>query len=227
MRRFMIILALLAVAATSPAAAFGKAKGSDRPVSGTGSSTTDVNLAAGTGSVEGSGQLSHLGRFTFTNDISSFKLTGPDTFGLTLTAALVAANGDKMCTAATATGTLTPTGSETTLVSTITGGTGRFAGASGTLTSKISSVIVSTDGTSLTTRDTETHRGRISYSPRRGGVIGSGLTRKQWRDAWRCAAASTEAHATPDVMGSGLTREQWNEAWRRAVESPAGHGGKA
>ena len=80
MRRLTIILALLAVAAVSPATALGKAKGSDRPSSGTSSSTTTVDLATGTGSVVGSGQLSHMGRFTFTNDITSFTLTGPDTF---------------------------------------------------------------------------------------------------------------------------------------------------
>jgi hypothetical protein len=191
MRRFTIILALLAVAALSPPAALGKAKSTVRTLSGAGLSTTTVDLATGTGSVSGSGRLSHLGRFTFTNDITSFTLTGPDTFSLTLTAILVAANGDRVCTAATGTGTLTPTGSETTLVSTVTGGTGRFARASGTLTSTISSAIVPTVGTSLTTRDTETHEGRLSYSPRRrGGVMGSGLTRKQWRDGWRCAVAS-------------------------------------
>jgi hypothetical protein len=58
---------------------------------------------------------------------------------------------------------LTATGSEATLVSTITGGTGRFADASGTTTSKITSVTVSTVGTTITTRDTETHTGQISY----------------------------------------------------------------
>jgi hypothetical protein len=191
MRRFTIILALFAVAAVSPAAARGKAKGTDRPLSGTSSSTTTLDLATGTGSVAGSGQLSQLGRFTFTNDITSFTLTGPDAFSLTLTAVIVAANGDKVCTAATGTGTLTSTGSETTLVSTITGGTGRFAGASGTITTQISSEIVSTVGTTVTLRDSETHKGRISYSQRRsGGVMGSGLTPKQWRDGWRCAAST-------------------------------------
>jgi hypothetical protein len=191
MRRFTITLALLAVAALSPPAALGKAKSTVRTLSGAGSSTTTVDLATGTGSVTGSGQVSHLGRFTFTNDIKSFTLTGPDTFSLTLTAIVVAANGDRVCTAAIGTGTLTPNGTETTLVSTVTGGTGRFAGASGTLTTKISSAIVSTVGTSLTNRDTETHNGRISYAARRrGGVMGSGLTVKQWRNAWRCAVAS-------------------------------------
>jgi hypothetical protein len=190
MRRFTIILGLLVVAALSPPTALGKAKGTVRPLSGTSSSATTVDLATGTGGVAGSGQLSHFGRFRFTNDITSFTLTGPDRFRMTLTATLVAANGDKVCTAATGNGKLTSTGSETTLVSTITGGTGRFAVASGTLTSRISSAIVSTLGTRLTTRDTETHTGRISYSRRqRGGVMGSGLTRTQWRNAWRCAVA--------------------------------------
>jgi hypothetical protein len=150
-----------------------------------------VDLASGKGSVVGGGRLSQLGRFSFTNDITWFKLTGPDTFSLKLTAILVAANGERVCTTATGKGTLTPTGSEATLVSTITGGTGRFARASGTMTSTISSEIVSSVGTALTTRDTETHKGRISYAPRRRvGVMGSGLTPKQWRGAWRCGAAT-------------------------------------
>ena len=157
-----IILALLAVAAVPPAA-LGKANGTDRPSSGKSSSTTTVDLATGTGSVVGSGQLSHIGSFTFTNDITSFTLTGPDTFSLTLTAIIVAANGDEIYTTATGTGTLTPTGSETTLVSTIIGGTGRFADASGTITSKITSVTVSVVGTTVTNQDIEIHEGRISY----------------------------------------------------------------
>jgi hypothetical protein len=187
----MIILALLAVAALSPAAALGKAKRTDQSLRGTSSSTTTLDLAPEKGSVAGSGRLSQLGRFSFTNDITSFKLTGPDTFSLRLTAILVAANGDRVCTTATGKGTLTATGSEATLVSTIAGGTGRFAVASGTMTSTISSEIVSSAGTTLTTRDTESHKGRVSYAPRRRvGVMGSGLTPKQWRGAWRCAAAT-------------------------------------
>jgi hypothetical protein len=163
MRRFTIILALLAVAAVYPTAALGKANGTDRPVSGKSTSTTTVDLATGTGTSVGVGQLSHLGKSTFTNDFTSFTVTGPDTFSFTLTAIIVAANGDEIFTTATGTGTLTPTGSESTLVSTITGGTGRFADASGTITSQISSVTVSMVGTTSTSNDTETHTGRISY----------------------------------------------------------------
>jgi hypothetical protein len=163
LRRLIFLSSLvLTVAALSPAAALGAAKGTDRPVSGTSSSTTTVDLATGTGSVAGSGQLSHLGQFTFTNDITSLTITG-NTFSFTLTAIIVAANGDEIFTTATGTGTLTATGSESTLVSTTTGGTGRFADASGTTTSRISSVTVSVVGSILTQTDTETHTGQISY----------------------------------------------------------------
>ena len=161
LRRLLFLPSLvLAVAALSPAAALGAANGTDRPVRGTSSSTTTVDFVAGTGPTVGGGQLSHLGRFTFTNDITSFTLTGPDTFSCALTGNIVAANGDRIFTTGTATGTVTATGSESTLVSTITGGTGRFADASGTFTSSIISVNSSTPGTS---NDTEAHTGQIRY----------------------------------------------------------------
>ena len=160
MRRFTIILAILAVAAIGPAAALGKPHGTDRPVKGTSTSTTTVDLATGTGISDGSGRISHLGRFTFHNDFTGITVTG-DTFTWTQTATIVAANGDEIFATAVGTGTLS-TG-EATLVSTFTGGTGRFADASGTLTTEINSVIVSQVGTIITSEDTETHTGRISY----------------------------------------------------------------
>jgi hypothetical protein len=163
MRRFTIILALLALAALSPAAALGKAHGTDRPSKGTSTSATTVDLATGTGISDVSGHLTHLGRFTFHNDFTGFTVTG-NTFNWTQTATIVAANGDEIFTTAVGTGTLLPNNtSEATLVSTITGGTGRFADASGTLTTSISSVTVSAVGTTITSHDTETHTGRISY----------------------------------------------------------------
>jgi hypothetical protein len=164
LRRLMFLASLvLAVAALSPATALGAAKGTDRPVSGKTTSTSTVDLATGIGISDGSGQVSHLGAFTFHNDFSGFTVTG-NTFNWTQTATFVAANGDEIFATAVGTGTLLPNNtSEATLVSTITGGTGRFADASGTLTSSISSVTVSVVGTTITTNDTETHTGRISY----------------------------------------------------------------
>jgi len=154
---------VLALAALVPASAAAKAGGTDRPVSGKTTSTTTVDLATGTGISDGSGQLSHIGASTFHNDFSGFTVTGT-TFNWTQTATIVAANGDEIFATAVGTGTLLPDGtSEATLVSTITGGTGRFADASGTLTSSISSVTVSMVGTTITSNDTETHTGLISY----------------------------------------------------------------
>ena len=164
LRKLILLSSLvLAVAALSATAALGAAKGTDRPLKGHSTSTTTVDLAAGTGVSDGRGPLSHLGMATFHNDFTSFTLTGPSTFSFTLTASIVAANGDVIFTTATGTGRLTATGSEATLISTITGGTGRFADASGTIISSISSVTVSTVGTTTTSNDTETHTGEISY----------------------------------------------------------------
>jgi hypothetical protein len=161
LRRLILLSSLvLAVAALSQGTALGAANGTDRPLSGTSTSTTTVDPVAGTGVSDGSGQVSHIGAFTFHNDFTSFTLTSPTTFSFTLTASIVAANGDVIFTTATGTGTLTATGSESTLVSTISGGTGRFADASGSFTSSIISVNTSTPGTS---NDTETHTGQVSY----------------------------------------------------------------
>src|SRR4051794_7203327 len=93
MRRFAFILAVLGVAATLTAGpALAASKGTDRPVRGTSTSTTTVDLANGTGTTTGSGELSHLGRFTFTNDITSLTLSG-GSLALTYTQVIVAANG--------------------------------------------------------------------------------------------------------------------------------------
>jgi hypothetical protein len=164
LRRLIFLSSLvLAVAALSPAAALGAAKGTDRPLKGTETGTTTVNLVTGAGPSDGTGQLSHLGTFTVHSDFTSFTLTGPNTFTYTGTETDVAANGDKLFSTLTGSGTFTSTTSENTEVNTITGGTGRFADASGTYTYTTSSVVVSSTATSVTTRDTPTAKGRISY----------------------------------------------------------------
>jgi len=58
------------------------------------------------------------------------------------------------------TGTFTATTIDTTVIRTITGGTGRFAGASGTMTATLSSVYSST---TLMSHDTGATEGLISY----------------------------------------------------------------
>ena len=122
---------VLAVVAMSPAAAMGAAKGTDRPLKGTTTSTTTVNLITGAGTSVSSGHLSHLGAVTGSQN-AQFALVGPNGFSFTGTGTTVAANGDKLFTTVSGAGTLGPP-VQSTAVNTITGGTGRFADASGTL----------------------------------------------------------------------------------------------
>ncbi|MEK6251842.1 MAG: hypothetical protein AABM43_07840 [Actinomycetota bacterium] len=152
---------VLAVAALSPAAALGAAKGTDRPLKGTRTATSIVNLATGTGTVDGTFRFTHLGKGIFYEEVTS-TLTG-NTFVVTGTETFVAANGDKLFVTVAGTGTLTSTGTESTIVGTITGGTGRFADASGTFTATGVGVIVSVVGSIVTSTATHTPEGQISY----------------------------------------------------------------
>ena len=159
MRRFTTVLALLIAAAILTAApAVAQRGGTDRPLKGASVSTSTVDLATGTGTSDGTSQLSHLGTTTFHNDFT-ISLTG-DTFTLTGTDTEVAANGDEVFSTFTVTGSLS-TG-ESTGVFTITGGTGRFADASGTFTIAATSTTVSA-GSTITTLDSNTIEGLISY----------------------------------------------------------------
>ena len=88
---------------------------------------------------------------------------GPDTFSFTGTSTDVAANGDKLFSTGVSSGTLMPTGTETTTVFTITGGTGRFADASGTGTLRSVGVIDSIVGSIVTQTLTSSSKGQISY----------------------------------------------------------------
>jgi hypothetical protein len=164
LRRLIFLSSLvLAVAALSPPAALGAANGTDRPVKGKSTSTAIVNLATGTGTIDGTGQFTHIGKFTFHDDFTSFTLTGPTTFAFTSTETVVAANGDETFVTYAGTGTLTVTGTEATAVGTITGGTGRFADASGTFTVTSVGVTVSTVGSTVTSTLANTSEGQTSY----------------------------------------------------------------
>ena len=78
----------------------------------------------------GSGRATHLGRFTVTYELE-VDLIAHETFGSSL---FTAANGDSLATDITGLGTPTenPDVHSIVEVHTITGGTGRFAGATGT-----------------------------------------------------------------------------------------------
>jgi hypothetical protein len=160
LRRLIVISSLaLAIAAVSPTAALAKAH--DRSLKGILTNTTTVSLVTGAATSISIGHVSHLGRVTGSDELT-FTLTGVNGFSFTGPGILVAANGDELFTSTMGSGTFGPP-IGTTGVTTITGGTGRFAGASGMYSSTSSPVVVSLTATSETTHATGTLNGRISY----------------------------------------------------------------
>jgi hypothetical protein len=170
-RRLIIILAsavlallagvVLTVTALSRPAA-PAAHGTARPLTGTGMGTTTLDLLTGAATADFTGHLSPLGAETGSDNLT-FTLTGPSTFTYTGTRTFVAANGDKLFSAITGNGTFTRTAAKSTETDTITGGTGRFAGADGTYTDAVSSVVVSATATWQTSRFTAVAQGQVRY----------------------------------------------------------------
>ena len=162
-----VVLALLAgvvafaVTVLSPPAA-PAAHGTVRPLTGTGTGTLTLNLTTGAATADFTGHLSPLGAETGYDDLT-FTLNGPSAFTYTGTRTFVAASGDKLFSNITGKGTLTRTTATSTETDTITGGTGRFAGANGTYTDRVSSVVVSATSTSQTSRFTAAAHGQILY----------------------------------------------------------------
>lgn len=155
-RKAMTLACLaLALAILSPASALAK---DDRPVKGTGSGTISLDPLTGAFTGDATGVSSHLGNYTVHLEGAGAP-TPEGTFAGGGTVTIVAANGDRL----TGTFTLTRTGPSTTVVVKITGGTGRFADASGTLTvicltgpsSQVGQMLLSTIECTMT--------GQISY----------------------------------------------------------------
>lgn len=155
LRRLVFLSGLvLAIAALSPVAALGAAKGgTNRPIKGSGSGT-GVASVDGTYTIDGKGNFSHYGRSTFHVD---GVCTNADCTTSTFTNTIVTANGDKVTSSSTSAGTATTF----TNLDTTTGGTGRFAGASGT--SITTGTTVADASNPLVFHITFTSRGTISY----------------------------------------------------------------
>ena len=142
LRRARSLTCVLAVAGCGPDAARGpltptapalSAASAALPFSGTVETSQTAVYSPATNSAlvhqEGTGIATHLGRFRFVNDLTLDLATITGTAQATLTAA----NGDVLTATMVAQGTPSEDGSSlNTLESaTITGGTGRFAGATG------------------------------------------------------------------------------------------------
>ena len=165
-RLLVLVTALVALAVVAPGQAIAKRGGTDRPLHGRGVGTSTADLGTGAVTSQGTSRFSHLGKSTFTLD-TTFTALGPTSLVLSGTATFVAANGDRVFSTVVGTATFTGIGvGETatfTLMFTITGGTGRFADASGTVTATVEQESVSLVGTTLVTRDTFAATGTISY----------------------------------------------------------------
>lgn len=160
-RRVLLLSLAVAIVATSPAAAAGNPTA--RPVKGTRTATTALNVITGAATTTSSGQLAHIGRYTG-QSTEQFVLTSPTTFTFTGAGTLVAANGDELFASFTGAGGFTSAISATsTDTFTILGGTGRFVGARGTLKETINSTVESLIGTTQTSQDTSALSGTITY----------------------------------------------------------------
>jgi hypothetical protein len=133
----MLLIALvLAFAALAPPSALAKAGGTDRPVQGTALGDVMVAIPALNISTDTSGVMTHLGKYTAHFE-GSAEIVGGRTLGEG-TFTVVAANGDELTGTFALNGAL-PSGEphSLTVVLTVTGGTGRFADASGTITAPL------------------------------------------------------------------------------------------
>ena len=162
-RRTILLTGLvLAVSSLIPSAAQARARGTDRPLRGTGDGITTLNLATGSFTSSATEIISHLGKVTSSNS-GTIVVTGPGTFATSADFTIVAPNGDQLFLTGTGTGTFTPEASDTSFVTTITGGTGRFEGASGMTTASVHGTTVSSDGVTLITHTLSRSSGTISY----------------------------------------------------------------
>jgi hypothetical protein len=149
---------VLALATLSPAPALANTGGTDRPMKASGSGTLSVNPETGAFTGDATGVSRHLGNYTVHLEGTGAPTPGAD-FAGSGTATIVAADGDQL----TGTFTLTTTGHATTVVVTVTGGTGRFADASGTLTVICLTAPPSQVGELLLSKIECEMRGELSY----------------------------------------------------------------
>jgi hypothetical protein len=163
LRRVLLLSSLvIAVVVLGPAGATGAANAVQRPVLGIAKGTTTVNLITGAGTTVNIGYFLGIGLFTG-NSNSIFAYTGPNTFSSTGTGTLVTANGNDLFITTSGTGTLKGTAVTATTVDTITGGTGRFEGASGQIKITARGTSASTVGSTETFTTLGLWTGSFSY----------------------------------------------------------------
>jgi hypothetical protein len=164
-RRIRIAGATLMVAAGLTAAVAAPALGADRPLSGHYSGTTLLNPVNGTLTSDATGVSSLVGKSSVRLD-GMLTPTSPLGFNVAGSIVLVAANGDELHGTLIGSGTAdSSTGnSQGTSVTTFTGGTGRFANASGTAGGPFTQTLISNPPGGTWTYTTDfSLSGTISY----------------------------------------------------------------
>jgi hypothetical protein len=160
-----LIALVVCLAVVSPGSAMAKAGGTDRPVKGTASGAVRLNLLTHSYAAEVSGMSTHVGLSGARSEGSGAFL--PDlSFAGSGEVSVVAANGDELHGLSTlTTSPFTPGAVEhtTTEVTTITGGTGRFENATGTVTGHYKVTPFGVEGATLVNHVEATIEGSISY----------------------------------------------------------------
>jgi len=149
----VLVLAVL-MAASAPASAGGRSL----TITGQGTGTIRLDAATGAFTGEESGVSSVLGTYTVHLQGRATPAADGTVTGIG-TATIVAANGDQL----TGDFTVTGDGQTQTVVVTITGGTGRFANATGTLTVICHSGPSLQEGTVLVLEHRCTMKGTVSH----------------------------------------------------------------
>jgi hypothetical protein len=151
---------VLSVAAVSPASGTGESV--DREIDGIGHGVVVTTYGVPTTFVgDERAELSHLGDSTLhVEGTSTLTETGVELAG---TAVIVAANGDELRSTFRGPGTMTQTGVEATIVGVVTGGTGRFEHASGTITDHVVLTVTAVSLPNVTASATSTLSGTVEY----------------------------------------------------------------
>lgn len=154
---------VLAIAVLSPTAALAGKGGTDRPMKFSETGTGVTNLGTGQVSINLTGQGTHYGQYQHTEQGQGTP-AGPGVLNYSSTWHVVAANGDDVFGECAGTGT-TSDGIHFLLLldCTSTGGTGRFAGSSGTFGVVVNVTYVRVEGLMAYSEIESVGAGTVSY----------------------------------------------------------------